>query len=129
MEGDVEDDGFYSDEDWPSPIDEPRGTQYRMVKIFRCKARQEWQLEDWFEYYCVAVNGVIYQRGEWNDLAMRCMKDQFPPWLQPPVAGSGWGRRRDVSPPPGRGIVLDERFFWKNRRGWRKARKPDLYSL
>ena len=109
MEGDVEDDGFYSDEDWPSPIDEPRGTQYRMVKIFRCKARQEWQLEDWFEYYCVAVDGVIYQRGEWNDPTMRCMKDQFPPWLQPPVAGSGWGRRRDVSPPPGRGIVLDER--------------------
>ena len=71
MEGDVDNDGFDSDEDWPSPIDEPRGTQYLIVKFFRCKAQQEWQLEEWFEYYPVAVDGVIYQRGEWNDPALR----------------------------------------------------------
>ena len=39
MEGDVDNDGFDSDEDWPEPIDEPRETQYLIVKNFRCKAR------------------------------------------------------------------------------------------
>ena len=63
MEGDVVDDGFYSDEEWPLPFDEPRGTQDITVKIFRCKAQQEGQLQDWFERYLVAVDGVIYQRG------------------------------------------------------------------
>ena len=63
MEGDVDDDRFYSDEDWPLLFDEVRGTQYITVRIFRCKAQQEWQLEDWFERYLVAVDGVIYQRG------------------------------------------------------------------
>ena len=75
MEGDVDSDGFDSDKDWPSPIDEPRGTQYLIVKIFRCKAQQEWQLEEWFDWYPVAVDGVVYQRDEWNDPALRSMKE------------------------------------------------------
>ena len=91
MEGDVDDDGAYSDEGWPLPFDEPRGKTYIIVRIFRCKARQEWQLEDWFECYPVAVDGVIYQRGEWNDPAWRYMKEQLPPWLQYPFEGSGGG--------------------------------------
>ena len=45
MEEDVDDDGLYSDEDWPMPFDEPRGTQYITVKVFWCEAQQEWQLE------------------------------------------------------------------------------------
>ena len=78
------------------PFDEPRGAQYITVRVFRCKAQQEWQLEDWFEYYPVAVDGVIYQRGEWNNPALRSMKEQLPPWLQHPVAGNEWGRPRGV---------------------------------
>ena len=42
MEGDVDNDGFDSDEDLPEPIDEPRETQYLIVKRVRCKAQQEW---------------------------------------------------------------------------------------
>ena len=72
MEGYVDDDGLYSDEDLPLPFDELRGTQYITVKVFWCEAQQEWQLEDWFECYPVAV---------WNDPAWRRAKDQLPPWL------------------------------------------------
>ena len=129
MEGGVDNDGFDSDEDLPEPIDEPQETQYLIVKRVRCKAQQERQLEEWFDWYPVAVDGVIYQQGEWNDPALRSMEEQLPPWLQQPVSGSGWGRPRGSSPSPGRGIVIDHRNFWgKNRREWRRTRRPDLCS-
>ena len=115
MEVDVVNYGLDSAEDLPTH--EPQGTTHLIVKVFRCKAQQEWQLEEWFEYYPVTVDGVIYQRGEWNNPALRSMKEQLPPWLQYPVAGSGWRRLRGGSPSPGRGIVIDHRnFFGKNRR-------------
>ena len=55
MEVDVDNDDGYSDEEWPTH--EPLGRRYLVVKIVRCKAQQEWQLEDWFEYYAVEVDG------------------------------------------------------------------------
>ena len=42
MEGDVDNDELDSDEELPKPIDEPRETQYLIVKRVRCTAQQEW---------------------------------------------------------------------------------------
>ena len=72
MEVDVDNDGPYLDEEFPTH--EPWGTQYLIVKIFNCRAQDEWQLEEWFEYYPVAVDGVIHQRGEWLDPGWRSIK-------------------------------------------------------
>ena len=54
MEVDVDNDGPYFDEEFPTH--EPWGTQYLIVKIFNCRAQDEWQLEEWFDYYPVAVD-------------------------------------------------------------------------
>ena len=59
MEVDVDNNGSYSDEELPTH--EPWGTNYLVVKVFRCKAQQEWPLGEWFEYYPVEVDGIIYQ--------------------------------------------------------------------
>ena len=70
------------------------GKKYRIVKIFNCRAQDEWQLDEWFETYSVAVEGVIHEQGEWLDPGRRSMKDQLPVLLQYSGAGSGWGRPR-----------------------------------
>ena len=54
IEADVDNDGSYSDEDWPTQ--EPWGKKYLIVKIFNCRAQDEWQLEEWFEDYPVALD-------------------------------------------------------------------------
>ena len=99
MEVDVENDEDYSDEEWPTH--EPLGPKYLVVKIARCKAQQEWQLEDWFKYYPVEVDGIIYERGEWLDPGWRAIKAQLPPRLQYPgwYPSSGWGGPVKSSPP------------------------------
>ena len=115
MEMDVNNDGTYSDEEWPTH--EPWGKKYLIIKIVKCRAQDEWQLEEMFEDYPVAVEGVIYDPGEWLDPGWRSMKDQLPPWLQYPGAGSGWGRPRGGFPAPGRGTVIDhQKRFEQNRR-------------
>ena len=119
MEGDVDNDELDSDEELPKPIDEPRETQYLIVKRVRCTAQQERQFEDWFDGYPVAVDGIIYQRGEWNDPILRSKKEQLPPWIQHPVAGSGWRRARGASATqsPGMGFVMDhKKLIGKNTR-------------
>ena len=99
MEVDVDDDEFYSDEKWPTH--EPLGPRYLVVKKFRCKAQQEWELEEWFKYYPVEVDGIIYERGEWLDPGWRAIKAQLPPRLQYPgwYPSSGWGGPVKSSPP------------------------------
>ena len=106
MEVDANNDGPYSDEDLP--MHEPWGKKYLIVKIFKCRAQDEWQLEEWFETYPVAVEGVIYQRGEWLDPGWQSIKDQLHSRVQYPGAGSGWGRSRGGFLSPG-GAILDLR--------------------
>ena len=106
MEVNVDNDRPYLDEDLPTH--ELWGTQYLIVKIFKCRAQDEWQLEEWFETYPVAVDGVIHQRGEWLDPGWRSIKDQSPSRVQYPCAGSGWGRPRGGLMSRG-GVILDQR--------------------
>ena len=102
---DVNNNGTYSDEEWPTH--EPWGKKYLITKIVNCRAQGEWQLEEELETQPVAVEGVIYEPGEWLDPGWRSMKDTLPPWLRYPGASETKGSRSWV-PPPG-GAVLDLR--------------------
>ena len=78
----------------------------------------------------MAVDGVIYQRGEWNDPAWRYMKEQLPPWLQHPVAGSGWGRPKGVAQSPGKGIVIDhQKSFWEEQERMKENKETSFVFL
>ena len=90
-------------------VDEPREMQYLVVRRVRCTAQQERQFEELFNGYPVAVDEIIYQRGEWNDPILQSKKEQLPPWIQHPVAGSGWGRSRGAAQSPSKGFVIDHR--------------------
>ena len=37
------------------------------MRVIKFTAQQEWEWEDYFEEYPVAVNGYVYQRGVWRD--------------------------------------------------------------
>ena len=52
------------------------------------------------EDHPVAVEGVVYDPGEWLDPGWRSMKDRMPPWVQYPGAGGGFGLD---------GVVLNQR--------------------
>ena len=71
-------------------VNEPRETQYRVVNRIRCTAQQEKQHEGWFHEFPVAVDHIIYPRGEWRDPIKRSKKELLPPWIPHEVAGTGW---------------------------------------
>ena len=48
-------------------VNEPRETQYRVIKRVRCTAQQERQHEEWFRGFPVAVDEIVYPRGEWSN--------------------------------------------------------------
>ena len=79
MEVDVDNDGIYSDEEWPTH--EPWGRKYLITKFVNSRAQEEWQLEEELETQFVAVEGVVYKPGVWLDPGWQSMKDQLPPWL------------------------------------------------
>ena len=66
MEGDVENNELLSDEE--------REPELYVIRVVKCTARQEWEWEDYFEAYPVAVNDYVYQRGVWRDPVARTSK-------------------------------------------------------
>ena len=62
-------------------VNEMRETQYRVLNRIRCTAQQERHQEEWFRKFPVAVNEIVYQRGEWRDPVKRSKKEVLPPWI------------------------------------------------
>ena len=83
------------------------GKKYKITQIMYCRAQDEWELEEELATQPVAVGGVIYEPGEWNDLEWRTLKATLPPWRRDPGAGDT-KKSRNWVPPPG-GAVIDRK--------------------
>ena len=64
-------------------------------------------MEEELESQPVAMGGVIYEPGEWNDPEWRTLMATLPPWMRNPGAGDTEEFRNWVPPPCG--AVVDRK--------------------
>ena len=71
------------------------------------RAQDEWELKEELKSQPVAVRGVIYEPGKWDDPEWSTLKAKLPPWMRDPGACDTEESRIWV-PPPG-GAVADHK--------------------